>query len=142
MASTSGGDPGGSNGRTFPAYLDPRNEFGAITTLLMTGKDGVSLPTEPFIIGKSIEDLVGPIESAKSEAQCSRYVLRTRKPLQVEKLLKMSKLCDGTEIEIKLHPTLNSSRCVIISLDLMKKSEEHIVEQLHPQGVTAARRIL
>lgn len=142
MASFSGGDPGGSNGRSFPAYFDPRNEFGAVTTLLLTGKDGSSLPVEPFIIGKSIEDLVGPIESAKSEAQCSRYVLRTRKVTQVEKLLKMTELYDGTEIEVKLHPTLNTSRCVIFSYDLMRKDEDVIVKELQPQGVIAARRIL
>nr|XP_029711573.1 uncharacterized protein LOC115256764 [Aedes albopictus] len=121
--------------------MDPRNEFGALTTLLLTGKEGRNLPIEPFIIGKSIEDAVGPIEHAKSKMKGSRYVLQTRKAAQVEKLLKITTLFDGTEIEIKLHPKLNTSRCVLSTFDLITKSEEYIVAELEHQGVIAARRI-
>lgn len=142
MASTSGGDPGGSNGRTLPAWLDGRNEFGAATTLLLTGKDGRNLPIEPFIIGKSLELWAGPIEHARSEKKGSRYVLRTRKPAQVEKLLKMTELVDGTEVSIVLHPTLNASRCVISAFDLLNKEEAEILEGTSSQGVTQVRRIL
>lgn len=142
MASTSGGDPGGSSGRSLPRYLDPRNEFGAVTTLLLTGKNGGNLPIEPFIIGKSLEDHAGKIESAKSEAKGTRYVLKTRNAAQVEKLLSMSQLYDGTEVEIQLHPTLNTSRCVISSFDLLAKTEQEIELELKNQGVIRARRIL
>lgn len=141
MASTSGGDPGGSYGRGLPGYMDPRNEFGAVTTLLLTGKDGADLPVEPFIIGQSLEECAGKIESAKSEANCSRYVLKTRIAAQVEKLLAMTQLSDGTEVSIQLHPKLNISRCVISSLDLLNKSEADIELQLRNQGVIKAQRI-
>lgn len=142
MASTSGGDPGGSNGRTLPVYLDGRNEFGAVTTLLMTGKDGKNLPIEPWIIGKSLELCAGPLESAKSENKCTRYVIKTRKPAQVEKLLKMTQLIDGTEVSIIPHPTLNVSRCVISAYDLLEKEETEIVREMSSQGVIGARRIM
>lgn len=142
MASTSGGDPGGSNRRTLPLYMDPHNEFGAVTTLLMTGKDGTNLPIEPFIIGKSLEDWAGPIEDSRSVSRCTKYVIRTRKPAQVEKLLKMTHLCDGTEVSVVLHPTLNISRCVISAYDVIEKDEQEIVENLSSQGVIKARRIL
>lgn len=142
MASTSGGDPGGSFGRTLPVFMDPRNEFGALTTLLMTGKNGKALPLEPFIIGKSIEDLIGPIEDAVSEDKASKYVLRTRKPAQVEKLLTMTELVDGTEVEVVLHPKLNISRCVISSVDLLEKGEDELEKQLGNQGVIKAKRIM
>lgn len=142
MASTSGGGPGGPRGRTLPLFMDPRNEFGAVTTLLMTGKDGSNLPIEPFLIGKSLEDWAGPIDDAKSEGKCTKYVIRTRKPAQVEKLLKMTHLCDGTEVSVVLHPTLNISRCVIFAMDLIHKEEKEIVDELSCQGVIKARRIL
>ncbi|XP_055632836.1 uncharacterized protein LOC129773264 [Toxorhynchites rutilus septentrionalis] len=131
MACSSGDDPGGS-----------RNEFGAVTTLLLTGKNGTNLPCNPFIIGKSIENFAGAIESAKSEAKCTRYILRTRSATQVKKLLQMSQLFDGTEVSIVLHPTLNISRCVISSFDLLPLSGEVIEKELNGQGVIKARRIL
>lgn len=142
MASACGGDPGGSNGRTLPVYLDGRNEFGAVTTLLMTGKDGKNLPIEPFIIGKSLELCAGPIELAKSENKSTRYVIQTRKPTQVEKLLKMTQLIDGTEVSVVLHPRLNVSRCVISAYDLLEKDEAEIVQEMSSQGDIAVRRIL
>lgn len=121
--------------------MDPRNEFGAVTILLLTGKNGADLPPNPFIIGKSIENFAGPIEHATSEAKCTRYVLRTRKVSQVEKLLQMSQLDDGTEVSVQLHPTLNKCRCVISSFDLLQMSESNIETELKDQGVIGARRI-
>lgn len=142
MAFANVDDPGGSYGRSFPSFMDPRNEFGAVTTLLLTGKDGRNLPIEPFIIAKTIEDAAGPIEDARSEDKGNRYVLRTRKAHQVEKLLKITRLIDGTDVEIKLHPRLNVSRCVISTFDLIHKSEAEIATGLEHQGVIAVRRIL
>ena len=93
--------PGGSVGRRLPLYMDPTNKFGELTFLQLTGKDSTALPKNPFIIGKSVEACAGgPIESAKSEAQGTKYTLRVRDPIQVAKLLKMTKLFDKTDIEV------------------------------------------
>lgn len=140
MASTSGGDPGGSG--TLPPYMDPLNEFGAMTTLLLTGKDEAKLPSNPFFVGKCIEEWAGPIEDAKSEGKGSRYILKTRKPSQVAKLLDLKELTDGTKVSVQLHPKLNVSRCVVSSFDLLELSEEELETELASQGVVKARRIV
>lgn len=142
MTSPTGGDPGGSLGPRLPLFMDPQNEFGRLTILQMTGIDGVNLPVDPYLIGKSIELVVGDsaIESASSE-QTKRYTIRVRNPVHVEKLIKMTKLIDGTPISITPHPTLNISKCVISSYDTICYTEEELLENLGPQNVMKVQRI-
>lgn len=142
MTTPNGGDPGGSFGPRYPTFMDPQNEFGRLTILQMTGKDGADLPVDPYLIGKSVESIVGEngIESAASE-QTKRYTLRVRNPAHVEKLLRMKKLIDGTEISIVLHPTLNACKCVISSYDTIRYNEEEVLDKLNTQNVVKVQRI-
>lgn len=143
MSTPYGGDPEGSLGPRYPSFMDPQNEFGRLTILQMTGKDGAALPVDPDLIGKSIEAVVGnkAIESAQSEERCSRYILRVRNPVHVTKLLNTTTLLDGTEITIVPHPRLNSSKCVISSFDAIHYSEAEALEKLRSQNVTHVKRI-
>lgn len=143
MTPPNGGDPGGSLGRRLPLFMDPRNEFGRITILQLTGRDGADLPMDPYLIGKSVEQLVGEtaIESATSEQRGKRYTLRVRNPTHVEKLLNMSKLMDGTEVCITLHPILNVSKCTIFCSDAIRYTEEEALAKLSAQNVIKVQRI-
>ena len=143
MAAASSGDPGGSSGgRRLPQYMDPSNEFGQLTFLQLSGKDEATLPKNPFLIGTSVEKFLGgSIEGAASEAQGTRYTLRVRNPVQVKKLLSMTKLLDGTEVTVQPHPSLNVSRCVISCFDLISLEEEDILNGLQTQGVIKVQRI-
>ena len=143
MAAASSGDPGGSfRGRRLPQYMDPNNEFGQLTYLQLCGKDGATLPKNPFIIGTSVEKCVGGfIEGATSEAQGTRYTLRVRNSAQVERLLSMVELRDGTKVVVQPHPSLNISRCVISCFDLIHLEEEEILSGLQSQGVIKIQRI-
>ncbi|XP_055590268.1 uncharacterized protein LOC129742394 [Uranotaenia lowii] len=142
MASASGGPRDGPIGRRFPSFMDQNKEFGRIIILQMTGIDGHILPKNPFIIGESIEKAVGSVESAYSEAQGTKYTIKTRKQEQVDKLLALQCLLDGTKITIKYHPTLNSCKCVISSYDLIEMNVTEIQEQLANQNVSEVRRII
>lgn len=53
------------------------------------------LPNNPFVIGKSIEQTCGKIESANTEENGTKYALKTRSVDQARKLLAMTKLIDG-----------------------------------------------
>ncbi|XP_058815011.1 uncharacterized protein LOC131678742 [Topomyia yanbarensis] len=142
MAAASSGDPGGSSKRRLPEYMDPTNKFGELTFLQLTGKDGVPLPRNPFIIGKSVEVVAGgPIEGANTEAQGTRYTLRVRNPAQVAKLQKMTQLIDGTEVVVEAHPNLNVSRCVISCYDLIHMEEKDVLQEIISQGVIRVQRI-
>lgn len=142
MISPNGGDPRGSLGPRLPLFMDPQNEFGRVTILQMTGIDGADLPVDPYLIGKSVELAVGQsaVESASSD-QTKRYTLRVRNPVHVEKLLKMSKLIDGTPITITTHPTLNVSKCVIFSKDGIRYTEDEFLAKLSSQNVIKVQRI-
>ncbi|XP_062538289.1 uncharacterized protein LOC134206578 [Armigeres subalbatus] len=87
MTTPNGGDPGRSSGPRYPTFMDPQNEFGRLTILQMTGKDGADLPVDPYLIGKSVESIVGEngIESAKSE-QTKRKCPVFRKETDIIKL--------------------------------------------------------
>lgn len=129
-------------GRRLPHYMDPTNEFGQLTFLQLTGKNDAPLPKNPFIIGTSVEKAAGgPIEGATTEAQGTRYTLKVRNPAQVEKLLSMTKLLDGTDIIVQAHPNLNISRCVISCFDLIHMEEDDILNGLLSQGVIKVQRI-
>lgn len=146
MPWNSGGDPAGAAGPRLPEYMDRRNEFGRLFVLQMTGKemnDGkfLPLPEDHWLIGTSIEQAVGQIESAYTEDQGSRYVLQVRNPTQVEKLLSLTSLMDGTKISIRYHPLLNRCKCVISTFDLIKYEESVLKEKLEAQGVKEVKRI-
>lgn len=129
-------------GPRFPRFMDPYNEFGRLTILRMTGLDGADLPVDPYLIGKSIELVVGEtaVESATSE-QTKSYVLRVRNPVHVEKLIKMTTLMDGTRIAIGPHPTLNVCKCVISSYDAIHYTEAEALEKMGSQNITKVQRI-
>ena len=142
MAAASSGDPGGSVRRKLPTYMDPTNSFGELTYLQLLGKDGVPLPVNPYIIGKSVETCPGgEIEDAKTEAQGQKYTLMVRNPAQVTKLLKLTKLIDGTEVEVILHPNLNVSKCIISTFDLIHLEEKDILAEMIKDSVIRVQRI-
>ncbi|XP_062537991.1 uncharacterized protein LOC134206305 [Armigeres subalbatus] len=95
----------------------------------------------PFVIGKSVEACAGQIENAKTEAQGTKYTLSVRDPIQVAKLLKLTKLIDGTEIEVAPHPNLNVSRCVISCYDVIHMEEKDILAELTKENVIRVQRI-
>lgn len=141
MTAASSGDPGGS-GRRLPTYMDPTNEFGELTFLQLVGKNDTPLPKNPFLIGLSVEKAAGgPIEGASTEARGTRYTLRIRNPAQVEKLMKLTQLTDGTEIVVQPHPNLNFSRCVISCYEIIDMEENDVLKGLTSQGVVRAQRI-
>lgn len=142
MAAASSGDPGGSAARRLPTFMDPTNKFGELTFLQLAGKDGDRLPSNPYVVGKSVEMCVGgQIESGKREAQGTRYTLRVRDPTQVPKLLKMSQLIDGTKVEVIPHPNLNVCRCTIFCTDLIDMEEADILQEMKSDGVIRVQRI-
>lgn len=142
MAAASSGDPGGYVGRRLPTFMDPTNSFGELTYLQLIGKDGVTLPTNPYVIGKSVETCAGgEIEDAKTEAKGTKYTLKVRNPAQVTKLLKLTKLIDGTEVEVIPHPNLNISRCIISTFDLIQMEEDDILAEMKKDKVIRVQRI-
>lgn len=149
------GDPGGPGGGTgptnmmngeytgarYPSYMDPTGAAGALQYLRMAAVYG-NIPKDPFLLRKSIESVIGgKIEGAFKENKGMAYVLKVRNPDQFRRLLSMSKLADGTEIQIAEHPTMNQRLCVVSNADVTDLSDDYLAAQLAPQGVKAVRRI-
>ncbi|XP_065083126.1 uncharacterized protein LOC135705361 [Ochlerotatus camptorhynchus] len=142
-------DPGGSmrnqRGPTLPNYMDPEGNHGGIRILRIQGAGGANgqpLPNRPFIIRKSIQQFVnGKIESAFPEGQGRSYALKVRSAQQYIKLQELKVLTDGTKVEVIPHPILNSTRFVVSCRDVIRDSEEELVEDLKDQGIKEVRRI-
>ncbi|XP_062703962.1 uncharacterized protein LOC134286366 [Aedes albopictus] len=109
-----------------------------------TTKREVRLP-EPFIIGSSVQVAIGEKEArsvaASREGRGSRYLLRTSSRSIVDKLTKLTELIDGTQIEIFLHPTLNTVQGLVFEPDSIDTDEKVIEKNLRSEGVQAVRRI-
>lgn len=107
-------------------------------------KDADSL-LDSFVVGTSIELKVGVEEArtinATREGRGTRYLLRTSSRSIYEKLIKITELTDGTEVEITPHPTLNTVQGVVYDPDSINKDENVILNYLKAQGVQSVRRI-
>lgn len=99
----------------------------------------------PFIISTSIEVAVGLKEATKvamvKEGRGTRYLLRTSFKSIYRKLCSMTKLTDGTDIEVISHPTLNKVQGVVYEADSTDVDEGSLLEHLKSQGVQSVRRI-
>ncbi|XP_062703552.1 uncharacterized protein LOC134286007 [Aedes albopictus] len=159
MSGRSPGPPGGSE-RTIcrsnvPEWMLGPDDLGQVIVLVLRRKlddkvpgdqqqENAALP-DSIIVGASIELMVGVKEartiSASREGRGTRYILRTSSKTILEKLTKITKLTDGTEVEIVHHPTLNTVQGIVYDTDTINKDENLILDYLKPQGVHAVRRI-
>lgn len=111
-----------------------------------TSNSNKTIPlSNPFIIGVTIDVAVGQEEAKKvlasKEGRGSRYLLRTKSKTAFHKLSKITKLTDGTEVEVIPHPTLNSVQGVVYEPDCKDVAESVILGYLKSQGVKSVRRI-
>ncbi|XP_062538497.1 uncharacterized protein LOC134206791 [Armigeres subalbatus] len=103
-------------------------------------KENDVLPDNPFFIRKSIEAAVGTIEDARPEARGTRYVLKVRQKRQIEKLLALKQLIDGTAICIELHGTLNIRKCIVSCQYGLNLPDDELTSLLGSQRVIEVRR--
>lgn len=159
MASSSGWPPDGSHfpplsqelsaknmlgpgRRTMPDFMDPDGAFGQLQILRIQGKNGAPLPIVPFIIRRSIQRIVGGrIEGAFPEAGGKSYAIKTRNTSSINKLLEMSRLDDGTEVEVIEHPVHNQIRLVVSCRDVVNVDTKTLEQELSDQNVKEVRRI-
>lgn len=132
---------GTTAGRRLPEWKDPIN--GDISVLAMKpAKENGILPNNPFIIRKSIENAVGAIEDARPEAKGNRYILKVRQTSQIEKLMKLQQLIDGTAIVIDFHEFLNVRKCIVSCQYGMELNDEELLNELKSQRVVQVKRFM
>ncbi|XP_055604230.1 uncharacterized protein LOC129752482 [Uranotaenia lowii] len=135
--------PSNPNGRTLPTWLDPKDVHGDIQFILLKPKTETSkLPSNPFVISKSVDQLVGKIHGAHPIDDGKNYLLKVRNPNQVGKLLQLSKLIDGTPVATEMHQTLNYTKCVVTCSDVAGISDKDLAEELADQNVTCVYRFV
>lgn len=136
-------DPGVSppGGRTVPEWMDPKGEHGELTVLLMEPlyRDH-KLPSNPFIVARSIKEQAGSIAAAYRDRD-GNLVIKVRSAKKAAKLKEMTKLIDGSEIKISEHARLNQVRCIVTCHSVADLSDEELTEEMADQGVIEIRRI-
>ena len=101
------------------------------------GKDISSL--SPFLIHKTIMSVAGEPKSIKN-LRSGDILIQCAKEQHEKNLLKMKKFCD-VKCTVTPHSSLNVSRGIVRCPALNKQTDEHILEFMKEQGVTAVRRI-
>lgn len=150
MASSSSGPPigptnlynGNPTQRTVPEWVDPLN--GQLEILLLRATKDKPLPSNPFLISKTINSAIGPFKEAKSQRDENnriQYILMVRNKAHIATLLNIKKLIDGTPIEIIHHPTLNQRKCVVTCREVLDMQETDLLAELSDQKVIGVKRI-
>lgn len=102
------------------------------TYLTVRAKEGV---IDPFAIGETIE--INELKVIKTELQKNgNYLITTEDEETAEKLLCLVNIEDGTEVEVKLHQSLNGCKGVVRCPAIQRKSEVEILKHLESQAVT------
>ncbi|KAH6933192.1 hypothetical protein HPB50_013193 [Hyalomma asiaticum] len=91
-----------------------------------------------FRIAKSLENAVGPDYKVK-KLSSGDLLIEVFKKTQSDQLEKLEMVADQT-VTVTPHRSLNSTQGVISEKDLINETDEDILENLRPQGVTAVRR--
>lgn len=94
----------------------------------------------PFVIEKSLESLIGSPKSVK-KLRNQTLLVETKSRSQTENILKIKQIYD-IDVTITEHRSLNSSKGIIKDHILKGVSNEDIVKNLTPQGVTQAKRFM
>ena len=101
------------------------------------GKDISSL--SPFLIHKTIMSVAGEPKSIKN-LRSGDILIQCAKEPHEKNLLKMKKFCD-VKCTVTPHSSLNVSKGIVRYPALNKQTDEHILEFMKEQGVTAVPRI-
>ena len=117
-----------------------QENFAKFLIIESTNKDKPIISLSPFVIEKQIEALIGTVKSVKMLRNQTLLVEATRKS-QTENFLK-TKTFFNLPLEVSQHKTLNSSKGIIRDKALKGESDDNIRENLHEQGVTAAKRFI
>ena len=113
---------------SFPRYL----------LLEATGKQPITR-LSPFVIQKTIQGVIGTVESIK-KLKSDQLLIETHRKKTSDKILKLTEF-SSIKIKASAHPSLNSSKGVIRCPDLSGVPEEEILKELAPQEVSGVRRI-
>ncbi|XP_041785913.1 uncharacterized protein LOC121601180 [Anopheles merus] len=127
--------------RSLPPWMDRNNEFGDMKFLVLEPLKGFKLPQNPWIISKSITNVVGELtESSHSMEFGQKYLIKTRNLAQYTKMQSITQLIDGTKVSITPHATLNTVQCVIFAPELKGLKDEEILLNMESQNVKQVRR--
>nr|XP_049462999.1 uncharacterized protein LOC125906738 [Anopheles coluzzii] len=123
-----------------PIWMDRTGKSGILKYLVMSLVEAKTFPNNPFLIGKSIENMIGNFLPAIKIENGSKVLIKTRSAKQFEKIQKMTQLIDGTKVSIVPHATMNSVQCVIYAPELSGMPDSDIMEELKEQNVVEVRR--
>ncbi|XP_055605214.1 uncharacterized protein LOC129753418 [Uranotaenia lowii] len=137
-----GGLPGPShkNSRTIPSWMDPDNLHGQVQFLVLKPTNQTKLPQNPFVIAKSIDRIAGRIDGASPTDGGKSILLAVRSQKQSDQLLQLKELIDGTPVNVELHPTRNTSQCVVSCREVADLKDTEICQALEDQDVVKVYR--
>lgn len=123
-----------NNGNEFDH--EPITPNGVVLVMKLANRKGTLVQSR--VIGESIKQIT---EDFVLERERSGVCITANKPEDVEKLLALKELNDGTPVSITMHPHRNVIRRVVNVDGCCNMTDEEIQQELAPQGITGVRRI-
>lgn len=108
------------------------------TFLILKRSEGDFGKVSPFLISKLLKAVSGDPKSVRKIRE--GLLIETKSNYQSEKLLALKSLGEF-DVSVIAHSTLNTSKGVVYSRDLMNCQTEEILAELKSQGVYEVRRI-
>ena len=113
--------------------------FPRLLLLESTNKKQPITKLSPFLIQKTIQSIIGTVDSIK-KLKSDQLLIETNRKSISDKILKLTEF-SSLQVKTTPHQSLNSSKGVIRCPDLSGMLEEEIKAELTPQEVSNVRRI-
>lgn len=109
--------------------------------MLVMDKCNEGVEWDHLAVAEMVQRTAGQTVEAYTDKAGSRYVFVVSDVDDAEKLKLVTDLGSGFKVRVTAHPTLNKTRCVISSKDLLGVSDAVLKRIFTPQGVSEVHRI-
>ncbi|XP_055605005.1 uncharacterized protein LOC129753232 [Uranotaenia lowii] len=119
--------------------FDPKDNGGRFLIVTRTDEKKDMTELNPFWIKKCIDNISKGIQISRFKQ--GTLLLKTLNRQQAEKVLKATTFCEGVNIKVTEHESMNISKGTIFCPDLNKMKDEEILEWLVDSNVKEVKRI-
>lgn len=121
--------------------LEDMTDSGRFMIIERADAEATMTTISPFVLGKAVEHIIDGRPREMRKLRNGTVMVRTMNRKQADKLLKKTELCQGINIKVTEHKSLNESKGVITCFDLKHASDDEILTELKSQHVIGLKRL-
>ena len=128
-----------------PNDIDPpdttRKDIWPRFLIMEAADENIPLDMDEFVLKKAIDGMANGVPKKVKRLKSGCIFIIVDQKHQSQNLLRTTKLMNYYPVKVSPHKYLNSTKCVIQSMELNNMEESYIVEELRSQGVIAVKGI-